>query len=119
MEIKLYKSELKILNILWENGDIPAKQIVKIANKKIGWNKSTTYTIIKRCIEKGIIENKGDDFICHALISKEDSQKYETIELIKNMYDGSTYKLIISLLSNALFNKNEIEKIKNIILTFV
>ncbi|MCL2776094.1 MAG: BlaI/MecI/CopY family transcriptional regulator, partial [Oscillospiraceae bacterium] len=82
METKLFNSELKILNILWKEGDTPAKDIVKILNKEIGWSKSTTYTIIKRCIEKSLVENKRDDFICHALISKEDAQKYETAELI-------------------------------------
>jgi len=115
MEIKLFNSELKILNILWKDGDTPAKQIVKILNKETGWNKSTTYTIIKRCIDKGIVENKGGDFICHALISKEDAQKYETAELINNMYDGSADRLVASLLDSGSLNKEEIDKLKDLI----
>jgi len=115
MEIKLFNSELKILNILWKNGDTTAKEIVKILNKDVGWNKSTTYTIIKRCIEKNIIENKGGDFICHALISKEEAQKYETSELINNMYDGSADSLVASLLGNGSLSKNDIEKLKKLI----
>jgi predicted transcriptional regulator len=108
METKLFNSELKILNILWKDGDTTAKQLVKILNKEVGWNKSTTYTIIKRCTDKGIIENKGGDFICHALITKEDAQKYETEELIANMYDGAADKLVVSLLGSGSLSKNEL-----------
>ena len=115
METKLFNSELKILNILWKDGDTPAKSIVKILDKEIGWSKSTTYTIIKRCIEKGLVENKGGDFICHALISREEAQKYETAELIANMYDGSADRLITSLLDGGSLNKKEIAKLKNLI----
>ena len=111
---KLFNSELKVFSILWRNGDTPTKQIVKILNKEVGWNKSTTYTIIKRCVEKGIIEQK-DDFVCHALISKEEAQKYETEELINNMYDGSTDKLVASLLDNGSLKKEEINKLKDLI----
>ena len=112
---KLFNSELKILNILWRDGDTPAKQIVKILNKETGWNKSTTYTIIKRCIGKGIVENIGGDFICRALISKEEAQKYETAELINNMYDGSADRLVASLLDSGSLKKDELEKLKELI----
>jgi predicted transcriptional regulator len=112
---KLFNSELKVLNILWRDGDTPAKQIVKILNKEIGWNRSTTYTIIKRCIDKGIIENKGGNFICHALISKEEAQKHGTTELINTMYDGSADRLVASLLNSGSIKKDELEKLKELI----
>lgn len=114
METKLFNSELKILNILWKYGDTPAKEIVKILSKEIGWNKSTTYTMIKRCIDKGLIEDKGK-FLCHALINREEVQKYETAELINNMYDGSADRLVASLLDNGTLKKEEIEKLKDLI----
>jgi predicted transcriptional regulator len=115
METKLFNSELKVLNVLWKNGDTPAKQIVKILNKETGWNKSTTYTIIKRCIDKGILENAGGNFVCHALISKEEARKYETAELIANMYDGSADRLVASLLGSGSLKKEELEKLRNLI----
>ena len=110
---KLFNSELKVLNVLWKDGDTPAKDIVKILNKTTGWNKSTTYTIIKRCADKGILENK--DGICRALINKEDAQKYETKELINNMYDGSADRLVASLITGGSFGKEDIEKLKDLI----
>ena len=115
METRLFNSELKVLNILWKEGDTPAKKIVKILREETGWNKSTTYTIIKRCIDKGIIENKGGDFICHALISREDAQKYETSELINTMYDGSPDRLVASLLDGGSLKKEDIDKLKDLI----
>ena len=50
MEIKLFDSELKVMEVLWKEGDLPAKDISQILGDKIGWNKNTTYTVIKKCI---------------------------------------------------------------------
>lgn len=62
-----------------------------------------------------MIENKGGDFICHALVTKEEAQKYETEELINTMYDGSADRLVASLLDNGSLNKEEIEKLRKLI----
>lgn len=115
MENKLTSSELKVMNVLWNHGDTPAKDIVKILNKEVDWKKSTTYTIIKRCIDKGLIENIGGDFICRALVSKEEAQKNETKQLINNMYDGSVDKLVASLLGHENLTPEEIEQLKKIV----
>lgn len=115
METKLYNSELKILNVLWKEGDLPAKEIIKILNKEVGWNKSTTYTMIKRCAEKGLIQYNVSDFVCHALITREDAQKFETKELIDSMYDGSPDRLVASILNGEYLSGEEIEKLKKII----
>ncbi|WP_430126870.1 BlaI/MecI/CopY family transcriptional regulator, partial [Paenibacillus macerans] len=56
MQIKLFDSELKIMDVLWKNGDTTAKQIAETLKEQVGWNKTTTYTLIKRCIDKGAIE---------------------------------------------------------------
>jgi len=115
MDTRLFNSELKLMNVLWKEGDIPAKQIIKILAKEVGWKKSTTYTIIKRCIDKGLIENMGGDFVCHAKISKEDAQKYETAELIKTLYDGSADMLVASILGREDLSPEEIERLKQIV----
>ncbi len=70
MDIKLFDSELKIMNILWQEGDMAAKNIAKQQKEEVGWNVNTTYTLIKRCIKKGAIERQDPNFICHALIPK-------------------------------------------------
>ena len=52
MDIKLFDSELKIMNVLWTEGDVTAKHISNVLKEEIGWNMNTTYTLIKRCIKK-------------------------------------------------------------------
>lgn len=53
MDIKLFDSELKVMSVLWRDGDVPAKYIAKLLTEELGWNVNTTYTLIKRCIKKG------------------------------------------------------------------
>ena len=82
MAIKLFDSELKVMDVLWKEGDKTAKQISDILKEKIGWNMNTTYTVIKKCIAKGAIERSEPNFMCHALIAKEVVQEAEAEELI-------------------------------------
>ena len=98
MELKLFDSELKVMEILWREGDMTAKRISDILKEEIGWNMNTTYTVIKKCIAKGAIERTEPNFMCRALISKEDVQEAETDELIGKLYDGSVDKLFAALL---------------------
>lgn len=115
MEIKLYDSELKVMDVLWKEGDMTAKQISDILKKQVGWNINTTYTLIKRCIEKGAIERVEPNFVCHALIAKEQVQEKETTELINKVFDGSADLLFASLLNSKNLSKEEIERLKQIV----
>lgn len=112
MIIKLFDSELKVMNILWKQGDITAKKISDILKKQVGWNMNTTYTLIKRCIGKGAIERREPNFVCHALIPKEQVQEQETTELINKVFDGSADLLFASLLNRKNLSAKEIEKLK-------
>ena len=93
MDIKLFDSELKVMDVLWREGDSTAKHIANVLSKEVGWNVNTTYTLIKRCMKKGAIERSEPNFMCHALIPKEKVQEAETDELINKVYDGSADKL--------------------------
>lgn len=53
--VKLFDSELKVMDVLWKEGDVPAKHVADVLTKELGWNKNTTYTLIKRCIKKGLL----------------------------------------------------------------
>ncbi len=101
--IKLFDSELKVMDVLWKDGDVPAKYVADTLNREVGWNKNTTYTLIKRCINKGAIERTEPGFMCHALIAKEQVQDLETDELIDKIYDGSVDKLFAALLGRKNF----------------
>ena len=71
MDVKLFDSELKVMGVLWREGDAPARHIAQVLAEEVGWNVNTTYTLIKRCIKKGAIERTDPGFLCHALIGKE------------------------------------------------
>ena len=86
---KLYDSELKVMEVIWENEIISARKISDILAEKVGWNKNTTYTVIKRCIVKGLIVRNEPGFMCGALITKDDTRDYEIDELADKLFDGS------------------------------
>ena len=115
MDIKLYDSELKIMDVLWKEGDTTAKRISDILKDLVGWNMNTTYTLIKRCIAKGAIRRVEPNFMCHALIAKEQVQEQETTELINKVFDGSADLLFASLLSRKSLSDEEIGKLRQIV----
>lgn len=115
MTIKLFDSELKVMDILWRKGDMTAKHISDILNAEIGWNINTTYTVIKKCIAKGAIERSEPNFMCRALISKEEVQEAETDELIGKLYDGSVDKLFAALLERKELTAEQIAKLKQVV----
>ena len=115
MDIKLFDSELKVMDVLWANGDTPAKEVAKALTAELGWNVNTTYTLIKRCIKKGAIERSEPGFLCHALIPKSAVQEAETTALINKIYDGSADKLFAALLGSKKLSREQIKKLKQIV----
>ncbi|MCI8550896.1 MAG: BlaI/MecI/CopY family transcriptional regulator [Lachnospiraceae bacterium] len=115
MAMKLFDSELKVMEVLWREGDSTAKHISQVLEEEIGWHINTTYTIIKRCIEKGAIRRSEPKFVCHALIPKEQVQEAETDELINKIYDGSADKLFAALLGRKKLSAEQIRKLEEIV----
>lgn len=115
MDIKLFDSELKVMSVLWKEGDTTARHIAEVLTNELGWNINTTYTLIKRCIKKGAIVRSEPNFMCHALIPKEAVQEAETNELINKIYDGSVDKLFAALLSRKKLSAEQIKKLKQIV----
>lgn len=115
MAIKLFDSELKVMDVLWKWGDMTAKQISDILKTEIGWNMNTTYTVIKKCIAKEAILRTEPNFTCHALVSKEEAQEAETDELIGKLYDGSVDKLFTALLGRKKLSTEQIEELKQLV----
>lgn len=115
MEIKLFDSELKIMEILWEQGETSARDIVDILTQRIGWNKNTTYTVIKKCIDKGAIERSEPGFMCKSLVSKDEVQQSETEQLIDKMFGGSSELFFSSFLKNKGISESEAERLAQMI----
>ncbi len=115
MAEKLFDSELKVMDVLWREGDCTAKHISDVLKEEVGWNMNTTYTLIKRCINKGAILRSEPNFMCRALIQKEEVQEAETTELINKIYDGSENKLFAALLGRKKLSEKQIAQLKQII----
>lgn len=115
MDIKLVDSELKVMDVLWKEGDTTAKHISDVMTERYGWNINTTYTLLKRCVKKGAVKRMEPNFFCHALIPREQVQALETDELLHKVFDGSVDKLFASLLSRKNLTTEQIEKLKRMV----
>ena len=115
MAVKLFDSELKVMDVLWKQGDQTAKSISEILKKSIGWNQNTTYTVIKKCVAKGAIQRTEPNFLCHPLLPKTEVQKAETDELIGKLFDGSADKLFSALLGRKKLTAEQLTALKEIV----
>lgn len=115
MDAKLFDSELKVMDVLWREGDQPARRIADALEKEAGWNVNTTYTLIKRCMKKGAIQRTDPGFQCHALVPKEAVQAAETDELVGKLFDGSVDKLFASLLGRKKLTAEQIQQLRDIV----
>ncbi len=115
MSNKLQASEIKVMNVLWREGECTAKHVSDVMTAAYGWNINTTYTLIKRCINKGAIQRQEPNFRCRALVSRETVQRAETEELIDRFYDGSAGSLCAALLGRERLSPEQIERLKQIV----
>ena len=115
MDVKLFDSELKVMDVLWKEGDMPAKQISDVLKETTGWNMNTTYTVIKKCIAKGAIERREPNFLCHALIARDVVQAAETEELLHKLFDSSPDLLFASLLGHQRLSKAQIDNLRRMV----
>lgn len=115
MEYKIFESELKILEMLWDGGELSAKDIAAQAVGQVGWSKTTTYTVLKKCVEKGLVERMEPGFRCRALVSREAVQRQETRELIDRMYGGAADRLVASLLDGQALSDAEIDRLRKLV----
>ena len=113
--MKLFDSELKVMDVLWRMGDCTAKQISDILKEETGWNMNTTYTVIKKCVAKEAILRTEPNFLCHALVTKEEIQAEETEELIGKLFDGSPDLMFASLLSSRKVSAEQIQRLREIV----
>ena len=115
MAVKLFDSELKVMDVLWKEGDMPAKQISDILKESTGWNMNTTYTVIKKCIAKGAIQRREPNFLCHALIARDVVQAAETEELLHKLFDSSPDLLFASLLGRQRLSRSQIDNLRRMV----
>ena len=115
MKEKLFGSEAKVMEIIWNRGPLSAKEISLIAADSIGWNKNTTYTVIKKLESKGFIKRTDPGFICTPLVSQEEMQKKEAVSLLNKVFGGSRKALFSALLEDEDLSDTEIKELRDLI----
>ncbi len=114
-EMRLHEGELNVMELLWSNKVLAAKDISKIIKEYIGWEKNTTYTVIKRMIKKGAIRREDPGFLCSAEVTKKEIQDIETKALLNKMYNGSLSTFINDYLGNRKLSLEETVELKRIL----
>lgn len=110
---KLYDAEYKFANIIWDNEPINSTELVRLCADKLEWKKSTTYTVLKKLCERGILQNS--DTIVTALVKREDVQRYESNAVVEKAFDGSLPKFLAAFLGERKITEQEAGELKRII----
>ena len=113
--MKLFDSELKVMEVLWEQGPKSARDVVDILSERIGWNKNTTYTVIKKCIEKGAVGREDPGFLCTPLVTKDEVAQSETEQVIDKMFGGSSELFFSSFLKNQGISQADVDRLSRMI----
>jgi predicted transcriptional regulator len=113
--VKVFDSELKVMEALWKEGDLTAGQLAKIMSDQTGWNRNTTYTVIGKLIDKGAVQRLGSGFLCRPLITKEQVQRHEVTELIDRLFDGSEEVFLSAFLSGKALSQEKRERLNQIV----
>ena len=114
-KMRLVDSELKVMEVLWGAGEMPARQVAAVLKDSTGWNVNTTYTLIKRGMEKGAVEREEPGVLCRALVSREQVQRSRTRELIDKVYGGQRESLFAALLDSEPISGEELRRLRALI----
>lgn len=116
MTAALSDSEMRVMNVVWANGgEASAKQISDALAEQVGYSASATYTLIHRCIKKGALERIDPDFLCRALVSREQIQAEETDRLVDRVFEGSADKLFAALVGRQKVSREEIARLRSLV----
>lgn len=110
---KVYEGEYRFLNILWENEPVSSPRLVQLCNEQLGWKKSTTYTVIKKLIDKGIVKNENT--IVTALVTKEEVDRQDSEELLQRTSKGNIPAFFAAFLKDRKLSREDVEHIRQII----
>lgn len=113
--MNIRKTELKIMEILWSNGPTPAGKIYKILEETIGWKRSTTYTVLQKCIEKGFIRREDPGFICIPIVEKSTIQEAKISDLLSAFFDNSKKSFLSTFFKSESLTEEEIQELKDLV----
>ena len=110
---KIFESEYRFCLILWENEPIRSTELAKLCKERLDWSKTTTYTVIKRLSDRGVI--KSENAIVTSIVSKEEAQLSELEELVEKKFEGSLPAFIAAFGHRKQLSDAEIAEIRRII----
>ena len=113
MDLRLCDSEYRFMMLIWESEPVKSGDLVKISKDRLGWKKSTTYTVIKKLSERGFIKN--EDTVVTALVSKEECQAVESDYFMERTFEGSLPGFVAAFLGGKTISTKEAEEIKRLI----
>lgn len=110
---KVYESEYRFCLILWEHEPIKSKDLVRLCQEQLGWKPTTTYTVIRRLSDRGILKNENT--IVTALVSKDEVQASELEEFVEKTFEGSLPAFIAAFTRHQKISQNEIDAVQAMI----
>lgn len=110
---KVYESEYRFCLILWEHQPIKSKELVRLCQEQLGWKATTTYTVIKRLSERGIVKNENT--LVTALVTKEQVQAAEIDQLVEKTFEGSLPAFLAAFTRHSRLSDRDIDQLQQMI----
>ena len=110
---KIFESEYRFCLILWEREQVKSTELARLCKERLGWSKTTTYTVIKRLSDRGVLKNENT--VVSALISKEEAQLSELDELMEKKFEGSLPAFIAAFAKRQALSEKDIQELERII----
>ena len=110
---KIFESEYRFCLLLWENEPVNSTKLVSLCKEQLGWSKATTYTVIRRLAERGIVKN--ENAVVTALISKEEAQASRLNEMVEETFEGSMPAFIAAFSRSKKLSRREVDQLKQLI----
>ncbi len=110
---KIFESEYRFCLILWEHAPVASRDLVKLCAERLGWKSTTTYTVIKRLSERGVLKNENS--VVTALVTKEEVQAAEIDEMMEKTFEGSLPAFIAAFTKHRHMTDAEINEIQAMI----
>ena len=117
MEIpKIFESEYRFCLILWEHEPVNSTKLVELCKNQLDWSKATTYTVIRRLSERGVLKNENATVT--SLISKEQAQASRLEEMVEETFEGSVPAFIAAFSKSKRLTKQEADQLRQLIDAF-
>ncbi|MBP3685356.1 MAG: BlaI/MecI/CopY family transcriptional regulator [Oscillospiraceae bacterium] len=110
---KIHESEYRFCLILWENEPVNSTKLVELCKQRLGWSKATTYTVIRRLSERGVLVN--ENAVVRSLISKEQAQQSRLEAMVEETFEGSMPAFIAAFSGSKRLTKQEVAQLKALI----